>query len=509
MISESKPKNIVELLFLQRAGANKELLVKTNAKGKITEILGNYLLFSPEGLKPGIPITEAFPFLSPFFPVAHREVVNLPAVNLGKLYVSVQMFYEENRDVWILFSDVTREVNEVKDFIQQNNDLALKQKTVIKHPPLDNPFGNLHLFGVVTFLKTNNNNLVCLGETPSWLMEYFPQLALAKSETELFEIFPYLEVFLPAAGSFWETGKEEMFGSDMWIETPVDNNELFFRAFVTNKNGNHYLMVRLLDKGDISVNQQTVQRARDQQLIYEKLEKAEKELKKLLNYKDKFVSIVSHDLRSPMASVVSIAELLLTDKQLVSTMSEFNLDMLRSMKEELLRLLEYNNRLYHWANLELGNFKLDREKTTIRKLIDSVSQTAKPKIEAKNIRFLSLVPEDFEIEVDVSLFTQALNNLIGNAIKFTPETGQIEIKAKQENGKAQVVVSDTGVGMPPKVQQSVFSGVPNESTLGTSGEKGSGLGLDIVKKIMDAHGFNIAVQSEVGKGTMFIINLIN
>ncbi len=140
-------------------------------------------------------------------------------------------------------------------------------------------------------------------------------------------------------------------------------------------------------------------------------------------------------------------------------------------------------------------------------MIDSISQTAKPKLQAKSIQYEAVVSKDFEIEVDVSLFMQALNNLLGNAIKFTPENGQIKMIVKQKNDSIQFIVSDSGVGMSEKTKNSVFSGVPNDSTIGTAGEKGSGLGLDIVKKIIEAHGFNIEVQSEEGKGTSIIITI--
>jgi signal transduction histidine kinase len=504
-MSENKPENMVELLFNQRSGTNKEILIKVNPDGKIAEVLGNHQHFSHSGVKPGITVSETFPFLNIFFPATEPNSVNLPHINWGKLYVNVQILTGENLETWILFSDVTHEVREVEENIQQDNNFALKHK--IKKLPFENPFGNLHLFDVASFLKTKEDKFIPLGNSPLWLERYFPQLGSTINAQAILETFPYLEVFFPEAESFWKTEEETLMGSDMWIESPSDNVELHIRAFAANKNRNHYLLMRLLDHDDIPISQRTIQKAREHQLLYEKLEKAEKELKLLLYYKDKFVSIVSHDLRSPMASVVSIAEMLLTDKELLSSMSDFNREMLQSMKEELLRLLEYNNRLYHWSNLELGNFKLEPEKISIKKLINSVSQTALSKIEAKSIQYISDVPEDFEIEVDVSLFTQALNNLIGNAIKFTPENGTIKTGARRGEGKPQFFVSDSGVGMSEKTQKSIFAGVPNESTLGTAGEKGSGLGLDIVMKIIDAHGFTIEVQSEEGKGTTFIISL--
>lgn len=506
-MSEDKPRNIVELLFEQRSGINKELLIKTNPVGEIAEVSGNSNLFSRTRLHPGTSLTEAFPFLTTFFPATEPKYVNLPHINWEKLYIDVQVLSEKNLEVWILFSDVSREVNEIAAGIQQDNSFALSHKTETKYSTFGNPFGNLYLFDIVSFLKTKENKFIPLGGIPFWLNHHFPQLASAISTGDLLETFPYLEVFFPEAESFWKSEEETLLGSDMWIESLTNNVELHIRAFATNRNGNHYLLIRLLNHDDILVSQQTVQKARDHQLLYEKLEKAEKELKQLLYYKDKFVSIVSHDLRSPMASVVSIAEMLLTDEQLLSTMSDFNREMLQSMKEELFRLLEYNDRLYHWSNLELGNFKLVPEKISVKKIIDKVSQTARAKMETKNIRYEAIVPEDFEVKVDVSLFLQALNNLIGNAIKFTPENGHIKTSVKREDDEVQFIVSDSGIGMSEETQKSIFTGVPNDSTLGTSGEKGSGLGLDIVKKIMDAHGFNIDVHSEEKKGTTFTITI--
>ena len=498
---ENKPENIVQFLFARRPDSHREVLVKTDPDGNILEITGNKDLFSTD-LKPGTPLGEVFPFLSAFFPVSGNETIDLPRLAWKKMFLHFLIFKDRDHFTWTLISDVSEEVGNMQGPIQRNNELALRHKTQFS---FENPFGNLHLFQVAAFIKTKEGKFVPLGTAPDWMDNFFPELAAIRTGIDLTEIFPYLEVFLPEAQDFWKTRAETLLGSDMWIETPVPDTELHFRAYATSKNENHYLMVRLLDSDDIPINQRTIQKAREHQLLYEKLQKTEKELKQLLYYKDKFVSIVSHDLRSPMASVVSIAEMLLTDEELVACMSDFNREMLQSMKEELERLLEYNNRLYHWSNLELGNFKLDREKYSVKKLMENALQTAKSKMEAKKIRAEAVVPEDFEMEMDVSLFSQVFNNLLGNAVKFTPEGGKITAGVVRENDAVRFFVSDTGVGMPEKVQKSIFAGVPNESTLGTAGEKGSGLGLDIVRKIVEAHGFNISVKSEPGRGTTFTI----
>ena len=495
--------DIAAFLFDRMSGPAKALLLKTDSEGRILQISGHIRHFSSQ-LETGTLVSDVFPFLAAFPPVNEAASADLPHLMWEGRYLNVSVFREKNAVTWFLITDATGEVARMKPHIQKNNDFALEHK---KQAAFENPLGDLHLFGVAGFIQAGAGSFVPQGELPRWATRYFQTIEQNREGLNLTDVFPYLDVFLPEAEAHWKAEKETLLGSDMWIESPAPDVELHFRAFATTKNGNRYLLIRRLEDDDIPVSQRTIQKAREHQLLYEKLQKAEKKLKQLLYYKDKFVSIVSHDLRSPMASVVSIAEMLLTDDELLAVMSDFNREMLQSMKEELERLLEYNNRLYHWSNLELGNFKLDKEKVSVKKLIDSALQTAKNKMEAKQIRYRAVVPEDFELELDVSLFSQVLNNLLGNAVKFTPENGEIKAGAVREKGVVRFFVSDTGVGMPEAVQKSVFAGVPNESTLGTSGEKGSGLGLDIVRKIVEAHGFAIAVQSEPGKRTVFTITV--
>jgi signal transduction histidine kinase len=500
-MADVKPENIAAFLFDRMFDTEKTLLVKTDSTGQITEIRGNRPFYD-KGLETGKSLPDFFPFLHSFFPAEPMPPADLPRIHWKNRYLNVSVFQDNDLTAWFLLTDTTDLVTRMEPHIQKNNSVALARK---KKSAFDNPFEGLHLFSVASFIRTDKGKFIFLGTLPEWIDRYFPQIGQNNGETDLTEVFPYLDVFLPEAETFWETEKETLLGSDIWIETPDNNTELHLRAFATVKNGNRYLLIRHIEDDDVPMNQHTIQKAREHQLLYEKLEKAEKKLKQLLYYKDKFVSIVSHDLRSPMASVVSVAEMLLTDDELMDCMSDFNREMLYSMKEELQRLLEYNNRLYHWSNLELGNFKLDKEKISVRKLINDALRTSKTKMEAKNIRYTTVVPEDFEMELDVSLFLQVLNNLLGNAVKFTPQNGEITIGVTREQDTVKFFVSDTGVGMPIAMQKSVFAGVPNESTLGTDGEKGSGLGLDIIRKIVEAHGFTIAVESKVGKGTTFTI----
>lgn len=104
------------------------------------------------------------------------------------------------------------------------------------------------------------------------------------------------------------------------------------------------------------------------------------------------------------------------------------------------------------------------------------------------------------------MFLQVINNLIANAIKFTPENSSIAINVFEDT-ELHIAVIDSGVGMPKKVCESILSGFTRDSSLGTDGEKGTGLGLGIVKKIIDAHNFSINVISQEDEGSEFIINI--
>jgi hypothetical protein len=338
---ENKPENIVQFLFNQRPENNREMLIKTDEEGIILEIIGGNDRFSSH-LSPGNALDKVFPFLNTFFPVTSTETIDLPRLAWDNLFLHFLIFKDNQLNTWVLVKDVTETVEEIQEQIQKNNDFNLKHN---HHFTFENPFGNLHLFHVASFIKTKEDKFMLLGVAPDWVEKFFPEITGARKGIDLIEIFPYLSAFLPEATTYWNESGETLLGSDMWIDSPVTGIELHFKAFATSKNDNHFLLVRLLENDDIPISQQTIQKAREHQLLYEKLQKAEKELKQLLYYKDKFVSIVSHDLRSPMASVVSATELLLTDDELMTSMSDFNREMLVSIKEELERLLEYNNRL--------------------------------------------------------------------------------------------------------------------------------------------------------------------
>jgi two-component system phosphate regulon sensor histidine kinase PhoR len=155
----------------------------------------------------------------------------------------------------------------------------------------------------------------------------------------------------------------------------------------------------------------------------------------------------------------------------------------------------------------LGNFKVVKEKVQAHELSNFVRKMQGDKLKQKKISFSHHIDETFLIEGDETLLGQALNNLVGNSVKFTPEGGAISIHFRNEDERMWIEVCDSGIGMDEETCHRLFSGFTRKTTMGTFGERGTGLGLGIVKKIMDAHGFTIRVSSQPGKGSTFTIDL--
>ena len=498
----SLPRNIIEYLINELPPFTGVLIIKTDDKGKIIGFHGphkEYLRTKPEI---GKPVHEYVPSLYAMIPPHISPMILNKILSNSAVYADIHLVEANQNEYWIFLVDQNREAESIRGIIQKINEDKLRkesEKTIVSSSDC-NPYAVLDYL----CLKIEEDKSVIINSNIPW---WFKMLAPEYSENDkinIFEVFPYFEVFKIEADEFWANKENGKIKSGIWIETLNEGQEIALSAYAIYYNNKKYVFVRLEE--EIDREPVALQLAREQKLAYEKLEKAERKLKTLLEYKDKFVSIVSHDLRSPVAAVLGIADMLVNDKKELSKLDEFYIEMIHSIKEEMLRLLDYNDKLYHWSNLELGNFKVVKEKVSLKKIISTAHRTAEKKLKSKSISFSTNLKKDIEIDVDMTLFLQVINNLLANAIKFTPENGSISVNVT-DGKNLQIAVIDSGVGMSKRVSESILSGFTRHSSMGTDGEKGTGLGLGIVKKILDAHGFTINVKSEEGMGSEFIINI--
>lgn len=231
----------------------------------------------------------------------------------------------------------------------------------------------------------------------------------------------------------------------------------------------------------------------------------EGQLKESNETKDKFLSIISHDLKSPFSSLLGFSELLLdeyeqmTDKERIA-----NLKTINEVSENTYHLLD---NLLQWAMSQSGKIEYLPRKLNLEDIIDYNLQVAYMAIESKKIRIESDVLADIHIFADENMLNSIIRNLLSNAIKFTPENGKISMQASESDTETLFSISDTGMGLSPENLKSILSKENNLSTRGTKNEKGTGLGLNLCRDFIDRHQGRFWVESEPGKGSRFSFSL--
>jgi signal transduction histidine kinase/HAMP domain-containing protein len=217
-----------------------------------------------------------------------------------------------------------------------------------------------------------------------------------------------------------------------------------------------------------------------------------------------FISSVSHELRTPLTLIKGYSTSLL--RQDVSWDKEAQREFLQIIDEKTDELRDLIDKLLLSAKLEAGALKLEKEPLVISRLAQKVVEDIVPRARKHKftLKFVSSFPV---VEADVRCTEQALRNLVQNAIKYSPDGGEIIIAGELKDGEVIVSVSDEGIGIPQEHQDKVFDRFYRVDSQLTHGTPGSGLGLSITKGHIEAHGGRVWLESTVGKGSMFYFSL--
>ena len=250
----------------------------------------------------------------------------------------------------------------------------------------------------------------------------------------------------------------------------------------------------------------TLRKAHESKLqqFVEALSKSEKQLKELNAQKDKLFSVLSHDLRSPFASILGFCDILLEEDKKVN--EEERTEFLTYIKEAAQNQLALVNRLLEWTRIESDSIKvnlteLDLAEVAARSVVGLLG-LSRP----KNIFVHSTLPAKMLTRGDKQLILQVFNNLISNALKFTREGGEVRIDLVQETIDRWIIsVRDTGIGIPAEDIPKLFKVEEKYTRQGLNGENGTGLGLPMCKEIMEKLGGSISCESEPSKGTCFYL----
>jgi PAS domain S-box-containing protein len=227
-------------------------------------------------------------------------------------------------------------------------------------------------------------------------------------------------------------------------------------------------------------------------------------LEELNRMKSEFVSNISHELRTPLASIIGFAETIASDPDMPDDMRvEFNSTILNEGK----RLARLINDVLDISKLEAGNIEVIKFRFNIVSLLNEVIEAHVKSAKTKNVTLTWELPEeDIYINADKERISQTIGRLLNNAIKFTNAKGRIRVTARNLFNEIEIVISDTGIGIPELDLPYIFQKFYRVHRPGTE-IPGTGLGLVFVKQIIDLHKGFITVQSEVGKGTTFAIKL--
>jgi len=240
-------------------------------------------------------------------------------------------------------------------------------------------------------------------------------------------------------------------------------------------------------------------------LLAENLSKNENRLKDIVATKDKFFSLIAHDLRSPFNSILGFLDLLQSQYEMFNDSEKKNyLKLIDGDTKKTLKLLD---NLLEWANVQTGQISFEPKKQKLLPVVRNVEEILESALKLKMLKLNYDIPNQLEVFADANMLTTILRNLISNAKKYSHQGGVITLSVDVKDNFIEIGVSDTGIGMNEETRKKIFLVNGQVSTPGTANEVGSGLGLILCKEFVEKHHGTIWVESEEGIGSKFIFRL--
>lgn len=271
----------------------------------------------------------------------------------------------------------------------------------------------------------------------------------------------------------------------------ADDKEIFYEARIVVNYENEVLML---------LRDITLQKEAEAQL-----RKVTEDLKQANASKDKFFSIIAHDLRTPLIGLIGYAEILSEDIDELETseIKEYASNIV-DISRQTIKLL---SNLLEWSRLQTGKIQYNPADVKIHSLVNNIFQLLKSNAQHKEIELINSTDENHIAFADENMIYSVLNNLTSNAIKFTRVGGRIEVSSEIKGEEIVVTVKDNGVGIDEENLKNLFELDKSFTTPGTQNEKGSGLGIILCRDFIKKHGGKIWVESKVGEGTSFYFTL--
>ncbi|GJQ61472.1 MAG: hypothetical protein SCALA702_05250 [Melioribacteraceae bacterium] len=299
-------------------------------------------------------------------------------------------------------------------------------------------------------------------------------------------------------------GKTRIVGkpSKIWLGVPITLNDEVFGVVVTQDYNNRNA-IGIEEQVMVEYVSDQIGLALERIISRRKLIASEKKLREANDAKDRFFSIISHDLRNPFITLDSFLKMLSEDyDQFSEDEKKEYLNILHKTSQRTLSLLD---NLLTWSRSQRGVLKINKERQNLKKLSEEAISPLINTAEKKKIGLIIPLDEHIYLEIDRFMLETVIRNLISNAIKFTEPGGTITLSAEQDEQNTRIRINDTGVGMDEKTVSELFRVDVSHTSLGTSNEEGTGLGLILCKEFVEKNGGTISVNSEKGKGSTFTL----
>ena len=237
----------------------------------------------------------------------------------------------------------------------------------------------------------------------------------------------------------------------------------------------------------------------------QKLQQSEKHLKELNSTKDKFFSIIGHDLRNPLNALLGFSELISGNSRDYTSEEIQRYSKIINEAAKNIHLLIEN--LLEWSRSQSGNIDYNPEKTDLTSMVGEILKVFEIHAEKKGVNLVSEIPDGLTVTADRNLLSTIIRNLVNNAVKFTPNGGQVRIFCEQHDKELIFSIEDTGIGMSEEQLGNLFRLDSQVTMPGTSQEKGTGLGLILCKEFVDMHNGRIWATSKPKEGSTFSFSL--
>ena len=305
-------------------------------------------------------------------------------------------------------------------------------------------------------------------------------------------------IFISALNGTFDKIKAFSVGGVDYITKPFQIEEVLVRVKT-------HLGLRNLQKNLQQEITKRKQAEKELRKLNQQLQETNQQLQEANASKDKFFSIIAHDLRSPFTGLIGLTEAIIED------IEHYSKDKIRTILSRMHTSAEKTysllTNLLAWSRLQRGLMECEPGTISLASIAEQNIRLFASNAEQKQISLRNLVTEGTTAYADLKMVDTVMRNLLSNALKFTDTGGTIELSTQQDENLIEIAVSDTGIGMSQENMDKLFRIDVKYSRRGTADEEGTGLGLILCKELIEKNGGTLRVESEVGKGTTFMFSL--